>query len=202
MSRDMPERELGDVTLLLQRWGTGDAEVRDELISLLYPELKRIAESRLRSERRDHTLQPTALVSEFFLRLARQSELSWRNRAHFLAVSSQIMRRLLIDYARSHNADKRGGGAVRLQLDELAIAGNRSGIDAMEFDELLEILAKQEPRMAQVAEMRCFGGLTNGEIGEALGVDERTIKRDWEVAGAWLRGQLRKGKGNDSRRVG
>jgi RNA polymerase sigma factor (TIGR02999 family) len=197
MSIESQACDMGDVTLLLRRWGTGELDARGELFSLLYPELRRIAECRFRSERRDHTLQPTALVSEFFLRLARQSHFTWRDRAHFLAVASQVMRRLLIDYARSHNAESHWGGLVRLEFEDIRVATCRGGIDAIEFDDLLDLLAAQEPRMARVAEMRCFGGLTHSEIAEALGVDERTVKRDWQVAGAWLRGKLRKGSGNE-----
>jgi RNA polymerase sigma-70 factor, ECF subfamily len=192
----------GEVTLLLRRWSDGEADAKGELFSLLYPELKRIAETRLRPERPDHTLQPTALVSEFFLRLAKHSTLTWRNRAHFLAVASQAMRRSLIDYARARKADKRGGGALLLRIDDLSIASRSGGLDALEFNDLLEKMALEEPRMAQVAELRCFGGLTHEEIGETLGIDERTVKRDWEVAGAWLRGHLRKGRTDVGRRVG
>jgi RNA polymerase sigma-70 factor, ECF subfamily len=182
----------GEITLLLQRWADGQAEAADELFEALYPELRRLADSRMRSERADHTLQPTALVNEFFLRIARQKHFAWRNRAHFLAVASRAMRRLLIDYARARNSDKRGSGAILLNLQDFAASVQVHHVDALEFDELLQRLAAEEPRMAQVTEMRCFGGLTNAEIGEALGIDERTVKRDWEVARAWLRGKLSK----------
>lgn len=192
----------GDATLLLRRWSSGELQARGELFNLLLPELKRVAAIRMRSERHDHTLQPTALVNEFFLRIARQTDLSWRNRAHFLAVASQAMRRCLIDYARAHDADKRGGGSVTLQLEDFAYVASPEGIDAIHFGELFDTLQAEEPRMAQVVEMRCFGGLTHGEIAEALGVDERTIKRDWDVAGAWLRGKLRKGVSNVRGRMG
>lgn len=183
----------GEVTALLHRWTAGDADARQELVGLMYPELKRIAENRMRGERRDHTLQATALVSEFFLQLARREEFVWQNRAHFLAVASQAMKRLLIDYARSHEAGKRGSGCPHIQIDRLSLSaegGAAAGI--LEVDECLERLWKEEPRMAQIVEMRCFGGLTNKEIAEALGIDERTVKRDWQVARAWLAGQLRK----------
>jgi RNA polymerase sigma factor (TIGR02999 family) len=188
------EQSLGEVTVLLRRMAAGDPEVRERLLSLMYPELKRIAESRMRAERRDHTLQPTALVNEFFLELARQNELSWRTRAHFLAVASQVMRRFLIDYSRAHNAAKRGGGNLKLRLDGLNLLRSGEGLDMVEIDDVLTRLAAEEPRMAQVVEMRCFGGLTYEEIAESIGIDERTAKRDWQVARAWLIGQLRKGK--------
>lgn len=174
-----------------------DAEVaahteaaRNDLLTSLYPELKRIAEQRMRFERADHTLQPTALVSEIFVEFAKQAEFSVNDRAHFLAVASQAMRRLLIDHARSRAAEKRGGGWLRLQLDGLDIPGRANEFDAIEIDDLLTKLAAEDPRMAKVLEMHCFGGLTFPEIGEALGVHEKTAKRDWQVAKAWLFGQL------------
>jgi RNA polymerase sigma factor (TIGR02999 family) len=192
----------GAVTALLLRWQTGEAEAEAELVSQVYPELKRIAQGRMRSERADHTLQPTALVSEFFLQLAKHEDLSWRNRAHFLAVASQAMRRILVDYARAHKAGKRGGARLKVQLDELMLPERGDLYDITELNELLEKLASEEPRMAQVVEMRCFGGLTHEEIGESLGIDKRTVKRDWQVARAWLFGQLRKGGSDASGRVG
>jgi RNA polymerase sigma-70 factor, ECF subfamily len=186
-------KNTGQVTTLLHRWTAGDTDARGELIAFMYPELKRIAESRMREERSDHTLQATALVSEFFLQLARREEFVWQNRAHFLAVASQAMKRLLIDYARSQGSGKRGGGQPLIQLDGLNVCDAGRSPDVLEIDELLELLWKEEPRMAQIVEMRCFGGLTNKEIAEAIGVDERTVKRDWQVARAWLSGHLRKG---------
>jgi RNA polymerase sigma-70 factor (ECF subfamily) len=188
------DRQIGDVTLLLRRCATGDPKVKAQLVALMYPELKRIAETRMRHERKDHTLQPTALVNEFFLELARQQDFSWRTRAHFLAVASRAMRRYLIDYARAHNAEKRPDGRLRVQLDALQPNRIDEAFDAIEIDEILERLAAEDPRMAQVVEMRCFGGLTHEEIAQTIGVDERTVKRDWQVARAWLIGQLRKGQ--------
>ncbi|HYP08116.1 MAG TPA: ECF-type sigma factor [Bryobacteraceae bacterium] len=184
----------GAVTLLLQRWRTGDGDVEAELVSHFYPDLKRIAQVRMRTERADHTLQPTALVSEFFLQLAKQEHLTWESRSHFLAMASTAMRRILIDYARAHDAGKREGSRIRIQLDDLALPHRGSLYDAAELNELLDRLEAEEPRMAKVVDMRCFGGLTHEEIGEILGVDARTVKRDWQVARAWLFGQLRKGQ--------
>jgi RNA polymerase sigma factor (TIGR02999 family) len=169
-------------------------DARGELVARMYPELKRIAENRMRGEREFHTLEATALVSEFFLELARQQQFTWQNRAHFLAVASQAMKRLLIDYARSRGAEKRGGGHLHIQIDALNLSTKDGVLDLLEFNNLLERLWSEEPRMAQVVEMRCFGGLTNKEIAEALGVDERTVKRDWQVARAWLVSQLRGGR--------
>lgn len=163
---------------------------RNDLLTSLYPELKRMAEQRMRFERGDHTLQPTALISEIFVEFAKQSEFSVNDRAHFLAIASQAMRRLLIDHARGKSAGKRGGGWLRLQLDGLDLPGRASEFDAIEIDDLLTKMAVEDPRMAKVVEMHCFGGLTFPEIGETLGVNEKTAKRDWRVAKAWLFGQL------------
>jgi RNA polymerase sigma factor (TIGR02999 family) len=176
--------------------------VQSRLIALIYPELRRIAEVRMRSERVDHTLQPTALVNEFFIHLARQKNIAWKGRSHFLAVASKAMRRLLVDHARAHNAEKRGGGVCKLQLDAIDMHMGDTRLDALDVDRLLERLAAEEPRMAQVLEYRCFGGLTHSEIAEALGIDERTAKRDWQVARAWLIGQLRSEEHDVERRVG
>ena len=185
----------GELTQILMQWETADPEVRARGIALMYPELKRIAECHMRSERRDHTLQPTALVNEFFLQMARQHGFRCQNRAHFAAVASRAMRRLLVDYSRARRADKRGGGAAKVPLDGIEAPQTRV-FDILEINENLERLAAEEPRMARVVELRSFGGLTYSEIGEVLGVDERTAKRDWQVARAWLFSRLRKGKPN------
>jgi RNA polymerase sigma factor (TIGR02999 family) len=187
-----------EITQLLRRWSAEEPAVRSELIVLLYPELRRIAESRMRSERRDHTLQPTALVNEFFLRLARQEKFQWRNRSHFLAVASRTMLNLLVDYARSHNAQANGGNVFKVQLEGLDVAGHDSGVDPVVIGELLGRLASQEPRASKVVELHCFGGLTFPEIAEILNVDEKTAKRDWQMARAWLRGKLRKSYSADA----
>jgi RNA polymerase sigma-70 factor, ECF subfamily len=200
MSRQAPSPDwesrtspcVGDVTALLHRWNQGDAGAQAELLARLYPELKRVAQARMRLERADHTWQPTALVNEFFLQLAAREDLSWKSRAHFLAVASRAMRCLLIDYSRNRRSIKRGGGRLKLQIDELMLPGHDDFYDFVEVNDLLDRLAAEEPRMAQVVELRCFGGLTHGEIAETLGIDERTAKRDWQVARAWLFGQLRK----------
>lgn len=180
----------GDVTVLLHRMAEGESSARASLMEALYPELKRIAEIRMRLERPDHTLQATALVSELFLEMAHSQEISWRSRTHFLAVASQAMRRFLIDYARAHNADRRGGGVARLQLDGIDIKQEDCS-DIVVIGDLLDKLASEEPRMAQVVDMRCFGGLTYAEIGAVLEIDERTAKRDWQVARAWLQAHLK-----------
>jgi RNA polymerase sigma factor (TIGR02999 family) len=175
----------GDVTQLLTRWNAKDPGDQAKLLDLLYPELKRIAEGRMRRERPDHTLQATALVNEFVVRLCTVTQQPWQSRLHFLAIASRAMRRILVDHARAHNSDKRGGADCKVQL-EGSIAEPRQFQDILEIHHLLEKLASEDPRMANVVELRYFGGLSNGEVAETLGVAERTVKRDWQVARAWL----------------
>lgn len=176
-----------------EEWDAGDEASRAQILEAFYPELKRIAEGHMRRERRDHTLQPTALVNEFFLVLAKQRKFTVNGRAHFLAIASRAMRRLLIDHARSHSALRRGGAVVNIELDP-ETAGSRGGFDMLELDELLDRLTAEEPRMAKVVELKCFGGLTFEEIAQVLSIDERTAKRDWQVARAWLFGHLNRAK--------
>ena len=195
-TEDRPDSSSGsgsEITGMFSASSGGDAERRAALIERLYPELKRIAGLHMSRERPDHTLQPTALVNEFFLDFARRTDLKWQNRAHFLAAASQAMKRLLIDHARGRSATKRGGPTLRVQLEGLDLPGRVSEVDTHTLKDLLDRLEAEEPRMAQVVELRCFGGLTHAEIGEILGLDERTIKRDWQVARAWLYGHLKIG---------
>ena len=190
----------GDITVLLREWSNGEADAIPRLVEAVYPELKRMAERRMLHERADHTLQATGLVHEFFLEIARNQTMVWQNRAHFLAVASQAMRRFLIDYARARKADRRGGDLTKLQLEGLDLAQTSSAPDTLDLiivSEVLDRLAAEEPRMAKIVEMRCFGGLTYAEIAEVLDIDERTAKRDWQVARAWMSSQLRKEHKND-----
>jgi RNA polymerase sigma-70 factor, ECF subfamily len=180
----------GEITDALLRCGAGDREARARLVSLMYPELKRIAALRMRGERRDHTLQATALVNEFFLRLARQKVVQWHSRTHFLAVASQVMRQVLVDYARSHNAVIHGGGCIKVEFKDIDVAGERNAVDILVFDELLGRLEKLDEPAAAVAEMRLFGELTHAEIAEIINKDERTVKRYWRFARAWMADQL------------
>lgn len=173
-----------DLTGLLGAWQ--EPETRDRVLSLVYPELKRIAEGRMRKERGDHTLEPTALVNEVFLRLVDQKRINFHNRAHFLALASELMRRILVDHARAHRAGKRGGGAAKVELENAVPVMDPHGFDFFEIHRLLEELAVGNPRGSRVVELRYFGGLTHDEVAEVLGVDARTVKRDWEVARAWL----------------
>jgi RNA polymerase sigma factor (TIGR02999 family) len=203
--------ELPAVPPGLERWddlpellsaAQSDPTARDRVIALLYPELKRIAEAHMRRERPDHTLQATGLVSEFFVYLTHSTTFTARSRAHFLMLASIVMRRLLVDYARARKRDKRGGQLIRVDMEHVEPGESAHFVDLLEIDELLTHLARSDARMAQVVELRFFGGLTNAEAGEVLGVNERTVKRDWQVARAWLYSQLRRGSADDTRRLG
>lgn len=173
-----------------------DAEARGRALTLLYPELKRIAEAQMRNERRDHTLQATALVSEFFVEIARNPVITPRTRLQFLKLASVAMRRLLVDYARARHAQKRGGDLVRIDIETADVCRDAPSTDILEIDRLLEQLASEDARMAQVVELKFFGGLTSVEIADALGVTERTVKRDWQVARAWLYARMSRSDGN------
>ena len=166
---------------LLMGWETADAEARARAIALMYPELKRLAEIHMHRERHDHTLQPTALVNEFFLQMARQQSFRCRNRAHFVAIASRAMRRLLVDYSRAHTADKRGGGAPKVQMDGMEAVPAKV-FDILEINEALDQLAAEEPRMARVVELRCFGGLAYS--GDCRGSGSRRADRQAGLAGS------------------
>ena len=159
-----------------------NADARDRVITLLYPELRRIAEAHMRRERPDHTLQATGLVSEFFVHVARTAAFTTRTKAQFLIVASCAMRRLLVDYARARRTEKRGGRLVRVDIDHADAGAETNYEDLIAIDDLLGQLAASDARMAQIVEMRFFGGLTNSEIAEILGVNDRTVKRDWQMA--------------------
>lgn len=182
-----------EVTALLLAWREGDQGALDRLVPVVYDELHRMAQRQLRGERRDHTLQPTALVNEAFLRLIDVRRIQWQDRSHFLAMSARLMRRVLVDSARARAYQKRGGGAVRVSLDPEAIALDERPTDLVELDHALDALAKEDPRKSQVVELRFFGGLTVDETAEALKVSTDTITRDWKMARVWLFRELRKG---------
>jgi RNA polymerase sigma factor (TIGR02999 family) len=175
------------------------AAARDRVITLLYPELRRIAEAHMRRERRDHTLQATGLISEFFVHVARSAAFTTRTKAQFLMVASVAMRRLLVDYARARRAEKRGGRLVRVDIDAAEAGADTNYEDLIAIDDLLGQLATSDARMAQIVELRFFGGLTNAEIAEIFGVNERTVKRDWQMARAWLFSQLRRDGAHEPR---
>lgn len=186
----------GELTLLLARWGDGDSRARDELFSLVYRDLRKLADGYMRRERSDHTLQPTALVHESFLRLSQGAEVSWSDRSHFFRVAARAMRRVLVDHGRAVRADKRGRGLKNQLLDrEVAIPG--LDVDLLALDEALGRLGDLNERLLQVVELRFFAGLTIEKIAELLGVSARTVKRDWRSARAWLLAEL--GPSDDSR---
>jgi RNA polymerase sigma factor (TIGR02999 family) len=179
-----------DITRLLHAWRDGDAEALEQLVPSVYDELRRIARQHMRRELPECTLQPTALVNEVYLRLQDARRIDWLDRSHFFAVASRIMRRVLVDAARSRRADKRGGGAARAMFEEaLNRAGDR-GIDLTALDEALAALEREHPRKARVVEMRVFGGLGVAEIAGLLGVSTYTVTRDWTFAKTWLKAEL------------
>jgi RNA polymerase sigma-70 factor, ECF subfamily len=185
MSTTTPE----SVTRLLNAWQLGDECAADRLIPMIYAELRSLAGRHMRVERADHTLQPTALVNEAFLRLAGQRGTEWRSRAHFLAIGSQMMRRILVDHSRKERAAKRNGG-VQVTLGEGVAVTEARPLDLVMVDEALERLAELDPRQAKVVELRFFGGLDNRETAAALGVSLATVKRDWTLAKAWLQREI------------
>lgn len=180
------EAEPFNITLLLNRMRKGDSEAGEEAASLVYDELHRIAAREMRRESQGHTLQTTALVHEAYLRLASSGSLEIQNRGHFFAIASQQMRRILVDYARSNNAQRRGGGAAKIDLDQLQIATAPRSTDVLSLDEALRELERVDPRAAKVVELRYFGGYTDKEVVEALGGSLATVRRDWEFARSWL----------------
>jgi RNA polymerase sigma-70 factor, ECF subfamily len=186
-----------DLTGLLDDWTRGDARALDRLLPLVYDELRRVAARQLRRERADHTLQPTALVHEAYLKLIDQRRVDWRSRAHFYGVASQVMRRLLVDHARQHNAGKRGHGLEFVAIDEALNAPAPNQIPVLELDEVITRLEKIDRRLAQLVEVRAFGGCTLEEAAEVLKVSESTAKRDWRTAKAWLMRELRSERADD-----
>jgi RNA polymerase sigma factor (TIGR02999 family) len=180
----------GEVSQLLVDWGNGDKAALDRLTPLVHEELHRLAHRHMRLERPNHTLQTTALVNEAYVRLVDQRNLHWKNRAHFFSIASRLMRRILVDLARAHYGPKRGGGAVQVSLDEVAIVSQERAGELVALDEALTRLAAMDERKSKVVELRFFGGMTVEETAEALRVSPITIKRDWESARAWLYLQL------------
>ena len=179
-----------NITQLLAEWQHGDQSALDELYSLVYDELHRLARRYMSRERKGHTLQTTALINEAYVRLVGQKNVHWANRSHFFAISAQIMRRILIDHARRHAYAKRGGGAQQVSLEEAAVVTPDQSGELLRLDEALKSLAEMDPRRSQVVELRYFGGLNNEEIAGVLNVSENTVTRDWNMARAWLYQQL------------
>lgn len=183
----MANRNVPDVTELLHDWQNGNAAALDRIIELVHADLRRVAHRLMRGERAGHTLQTSALINEAYLRLVDQRRATWNNRAQFFAVAARIMRRILVDYARSRAYAKRGAGAAHLSLDDVAVAGPEISPELVALDEALSLLAKEDARKARVVELRYFAGLTVEEIAELLEIAPVTVLRDWSFARAWLR---------------
>jgi len=190
----MMEVSAHQVTLLLRAWSEGEQGALEKLVPLVYDQLHRLAEHYMAQERPGHTLQTTALVNEAYLRLVDSTQANWQNRAQFFAVCAQIMRRILVDWARTGQALKRGGEVRPLELEEVVVVAKGSGPDLVALDDALKALAAVDPRKSQVVELRFFGGLGVEETAEVLKVSAETVTRDWRLAKRWLRRELSKGK--------
>ena len=184
------EPSANQVTQLLQLWSGGDERAIDQLIPLVYDELHRMARRYMSAEKPGHTLQATALVNEAYVRLVDGAQASFQNRAHFFAVCAQVMRRILVDWARGRQAQKRGSDQTVLELDEAIAVPAQTGTDLVAIDDALKTLAQQDPRKSQVVELRFFGGLTIPETAAVLKVSDETVNRDWKLAKSWLRREL------------
>jgi RNA polymerase sigma factor (TIGR02999 family) len=182
-----------DVTKLLLAWSQGDSSALEQLTPVVYRELHRLARHYIGQERPGHTLQTTALVNEAYLRLVDVNRMHWNNRAHFFAVSAQLMRRILVEFARRRHREKRGGEAARLSLDEAITVSVERGPDLLALDDALRTMAAMDPRMSQVVELRFFGGLTVEETSEVLKISPETVMRDWKSAKVWLLRELSAG---------
>jgi RNA polymerase sigma-70 factor (ECF subfamily) len=184
------EAAQADVTRLLQQWSNGEEQALDRLVPQIHQELRKLAASYLRRERPDHTLQPTALVNEAFLRLIDQRAVRWQNRAHFFGIAAQAMRRILVDHARTHGAHKRGGGLRQVPLEDDHAIGGAVDVDLLALDEALTRLAALDPQHGRIVELRYFGGLTLEETAEVMRISPATIGREWRIAKAWLAAEL------------
>ncbi len=182
-----------EVTLLLQEWCRGNHGALDRLIPIVYDELHRLAHIYMVRERPGHTLQTSALVNEAYLRLIDANQVEWKDRAHFFAVSAGVMRRILVEFARSRASGKRGGGALRVDFDDALVPSQDRSADLIALDDALNGLAKKDPREAKIVELRFFGGLSERETAEVVGVTDRTVRQDWRHAKAWLMAELRRG---------
>ena len=188
----MPDLPKPEVTALLLAWGHGDDGAFDRLVPMVHAELRRIARRHMGHERVGHTLQPTALVNEAYLKLVDARQVKWQDRAHFFAMSSRLMRQVLVDWARARGYQKRGAGAHNVTLDEGRVGAIEQPADVIALDDALKALEQIDARKSQVVELRFFGGLSIEETAEALNMSERTVKRDWTMAKLWLLRELRK----------
>jgi len=191
-----------DVTVLLTQLTQGQEDAAQKLIPVVYDELRRLARGYMARERTDHTLQATALVHEAYLKLVEQRSVNWQGRAHFFGVAAQLMRRILIDHARGHLGEKRGAGQRTISMDEALAFALEQYVELLRLDESLQRLAKLDPRQAKIVELRFFGGLTVEQTAELLSISEKTVKRDWSVAKAWLHGDLKADYGHCSGEMG
>ena len=185
-----------DVTALLMELTNGNREAASELMPIVYDELRKLAGRYMRRERTDHTLQATALVHEAYLKLVQQQEANWQSRAHFFGIAAQVMRHILIDHARGHTSEKRGGGKRPVPLEEGLIFTPEKSLELLRLDESLQRLAELDPRQGRVVELRFFGGLTVEETADVLGVSPKTVKREWSMAKAWLHGDMKRSHGD------
>jgi RNA polymerase sigma factor (TIGR02999 family) len=181
------------ITRLLASWELGDQGALDRLMPLVYGELRRLAHRYMRRERREHTLQTSALINEAYIRLVEQREVNWQNRAHFFGIAAKLMRRILVDHARSKGYAKRGAGAKRVSLDEGLAVAETQGAEVVAIDDALKSLEAMDPRKSRIVEMRFFGGLTIDETATALGISTPTVEREWRAARAWLHRAVSKG---------
>ena len=186
----MERQPASEVSLLLQGWRNGDRKALHALVSLVYKELRRLAHFQLQKERPDHTLQSAALVHEAYLRLIGLNPPEWESRTHFFAIAAQLMRQILVDYARRHRAAKRGGGTRKLALEDATMLSRTKDVDVIALDDALKALAKFDRRQSQVVELRFFAGLSLEEISEALEIAPATVQRDWTAARAWLHREI------------
>jgi RNA polymerase sigma factor (TIGR02999 family) len=187
-----------EVTRLLVSWSKGDEAALEHLLPLVYGELRRLASAYLRRERPNHTLQSTALVHEAFMRLVNQQDVQWKNRAHFYAIAAQMIRRILVDYARSQHAEKRGAGAVKLALDEAVDVPQKADVDLLGLNGALDRLAELDPRQSRIVELRFFAGLSIEETAEVMQLSPASIKREWTSARAWLFREMTRTPANDA----
>jgi RNA polymerase sigma factor (TIGR02999 family) len=183
-------RPPSQITQLLQRWRDGNREALDALLPLVYEELRRLAHRHLRNERAEHTLQSSALVHEAYLRLVGQDFPQWEGRTHFFAIAAQLMRQILVDYARRHRASKRGSGVCMLTLDDVEPLPQRKDVDVVALNDALNSLAEIDPRQSHIVELRFFAGLSLEETSEAMGIGTATVQRDWTAARAWLHREI------------
>jgi RNA polymerase sigma factor (TIGR02999 family) len=186
----MPISSPGQVTELLRAWNHGDQQALEQLIPLVEVELRRVARAYMARERREHTLQPTALVNEAFLRITDAKRIRWQDRAHFLGIAARLMRRVLVDHARARGSGKRGGAVQKVSLDEALLLAPEPAVDVLALDRALEALAAVDARKGRVIELRFFGGLSVEETAEVLHVSTDTVKRDWSMAKLWLLHEL------------